>query len=153
MGMMATDFFLLRHRRIKLSHLYRPGPSSDYWFFHGVNLRAVPCWLAGWAPTIGGLVVTVQENVNASKALYELFYMAFLVGFFISGTLFYILNMVWPPVGLGEMDEVDYYGTFTEKEAMKVGVTTLVPAEEVVIVQEGDKAVEVGSSEKPGEKV
>jgi len=51
------------------------------------------------------------------------------------------------------MDEVDYYGTFTEKEAMKVGVTTLVPAEEVVIVQEGDKAVEVGSSEKPGEKV
>jgi len=148
MGMMAVDFFILRHRRIKLSHCYRKY-DSDYWYWHGFNWRAIPCWLAGWAPTIGGLVVSVQENENASKALYELYYMAFLVGFFVSGTLFLILNMIWPPIGLGEQDDVDYYGTFTAKEAAKVGIIPLQPVEEVILeTSVADKSVTERADEK-----
>ncbi len=79
MGIMATDFYLLRKRKIQLSHLYRPEGSS-YWFWHGINWRAIPAWLCGWAPTVGGLVVTVNGVTDAPRALFELFYMAFLIG-------------------------------------------------------------------------
>lgn len=79
MGVMVCDFYILRRGRIRLSHLYRTH-NTDYWFWKGVNWRVVPCWLGGWAPTIGGLVVTVQEKENAPRVLYELYFMAFLIG-------------------------------------------------------------------------
>ncbi|KAH8808659.1 uracil permease [Xylogone sp. PMI_703] len=149
-GMMTCDFFLLRNKNIRLSHLYRPH-NSDYWYWHGFNLRAIPCWLAGWAPTVGGLIVSVQEDASAPKALYELYYMAFLVGFFISGTLFFAINKIFPPISMGEKDELDHYGTFTAEEAIAVGIAPLDLAEEVLVV--GGDGLTKSALEKIDEKV
>ncbi|KAK9785615.1 hypothetical protein AB5N19_07689 [Seiridium cardinale] len=124
-GMMATDFYILRKRRIQLSHLYRTHDTS-YWFWRGVNWRAIPAWLCGWAPTIGGLVVSVRGDVEPPRALQELYYMAFFLGFFISATVFYGLNFLFPPVALGDYEGTDLYGTFSAREAAKLGV---VPSE------------------------
>lgn len=79
MGIMATDFLLLRKGNIRLSHLYRTTDSS-YWFWHGVNWRAVAAWPCGWTPTIGGLVLTTSGQTDGPKELYQLYYMAFLMG-------------------------------------------------------------------------
>lgn len=79
MGIMATDYYLLRRRKIRLSHLYRTH-DTQYWYWHGINWRALPAWLCGWAPTVGGLIVTTNGSTNAPKALYQLYYMAFLIG-------------------------------------------------------------------------
>ncbi|WDK15240.1 NCS1 nucleoside transporter [Colletotrichum graminicola] len=49
MGVMVCDYFVLRRQRIKLSHLFHP-EGSDYWYWHGVNWRVIPCWIAGWRP-------------------------------------------------------------------------------------------------------
>ncbi|KAI0125872.1 uracil permease [Xylariales sp. AK1849] len=127
-GMMAADFYILRKRKIRLSHLYQ-SHNTSYWYWHGVNWRAIPAWLCGWAPTVGGLVVSVRGDMDAPRALPELYYMAFFIGFFISATIFYVLNLLFPPDGLGDFDETDLYGTFTHREAEKVGV---VPVEEEV---------------------
>ncbi|KAI5927569.1 uracil permease [Camillea tinctor] len=123
-GLMAADFYLLRQRRIRLSHLYRKEGSS-YWYWNGVNWRAIPAWICGWIPTIGGLVMTVRGDTSAPRALFELYYMAFFIGFFTSAIIFLLLNKIFPPEGLGEFDEVDVYGTFTAKEAIKLGVSTV----------------------------
>ncbi|KAI1484751.1 uracil permease [Biscogniauxia mediterranea] len=123
-GLMAADFYVLRRRKIRLSHLYRKEGSS-YWYWNGVNWRAIPAWICGWIPTIGGLVVTVQGDTDAPRALFELYYMAFLMGFFTSAVIFLLLNKIFPHEGLGEFDEVDVYGTFTAKEAIKLGVSTV----------------------------
>lgn len=80
-GMMTADYYLLRRRRVQLSHLYRTHDTS-YWYWRGVNWRAIPAWLCGWAPTVGGLVVTVRGDADASRALKELYYMAFFLGLF-----------------------------------------------------------------------
>ncbi|KAI2613720.1 NCS1 nucleoside transporter family protein-like protein [Hypoxylon fragiforme] len=120
-GLMAVDFYLLRGRKIRLSHLYNPNTSS-YWYWKGANWRAIVSWVCGWIPTIGGLVATVNSDTNASRAWFELYYMAFFIGFFTSGVLFYILNKLFPVAGLGEYDEADVYGTFTAREAAKLGV-------------------------------
>ncbi|USP77070.1 ncs1 nucleoside transporter family protein [Curvularia clavata] len=124
MGIMACDYYVLRKRKVRLTHLYRTEHSS-YYFFKGFNWRAIPSWLCGWIPTIGGLVVTVRGDAEPSRTLLELYYMAFLIGFFISATLFYLLNLFFPVADMDQMDPVDVYGTFTEAEARRVGVTPL----------------------------
>lgn len=121
MGVMVVDFYLLRKGRIQLSHLYRTKDTS-YWFTKGVNWRAIPAWMCGWAPTIGGLVVTVGGSSSPPRGLVKLYYMAFLVGFSVSGTVFYLLNWIFPYPGMGEYDEVDVYETFTPREAASLGV-------------------------------
>lgn len=78
-GLMAVDFYLLRGRKIRLSHLYNPNTSS-YWYWKGANWRAIVSWVCGWIPTIGGLVATVNSDTNASRAWFELYYMAFFIG-------------------------------------------------------------------------
>ncbi|EUC48695.1 hypothetical protein COCMIDRAFT_33771 [Bipolaris oryzae ATCC 44560] len=123
-GIMACDYYILRKRRIRLTHLYRT-EMSEYYFTKGFNWRAIPAWLCGWAPTIGGLVVTVRGDAKPPRALVELYYMAFLIGFFISGILFYLLNLFFPVTDMGQMDPIDVYGTFTLAEARRVGVTPL----------------------------
>ncbi|KAF2488825.1 uracil permease [Lophium mytilinum] len=136
-GVMATDYYILRSRKVKLSHLYRTH-DSDYWYWHGVNWRVVPAWLAGWAPTVGGLVVTVQAKENPPRGLVQLYYMAFLIGFFVSSTVFLVLNKIFPRAGMGEYDEVDLYGTFTAKEAARLGVMRLEDSGDVI---EGEERV------------
>ncbi|KAK7523438.1 uracil permease [Phyllosticta citriasiana] len=121
MGVMVCDFYILRRKRIKLTHLYET-KNSSYWFWNGLNWRVIPAWIAGWAPTVGGLCYTVQERTDAPRPLYKLYYMAFLVGFFVSLTLFYLLNKLFPYHGYGDYDETDVYATFTPKEAALMGV-------------------------------
>lgn len=41
----------------------------------------------------------------------------------------FCLNKLFPPVGLGVIDEIDYYNTFTEDEALKLGVALPEPIE------------------------
>lgn len=79
MGVMTCDFYLLRKMNVRLSHLYRT-TNTQYWFTYGVNWRVIPAWLAGWAPTIGGLIVSVRGDENPPRALVKLYYMAFLIG-------------------------------------------------------------------------
>ncbi|KAH7379348.1 NCS1 nucleoside transporter family protein-like protein [Phaeosphaeria sp. MPI-PUGE-AT-0046c] len=123
-GIMTCDYYLLRKRRIRLSHLYKTHDSA-YCFWHGVNWRAIPAWICGWAPTIGGLVVSVRGDLSPPRALLQLYYMAFLIGFFISALVFYVLNWVFPVGTMDEIDPVDIYGTFTEAEARRAGVAPL----------------------------
>lgn len=78
-GLMAVDFYLLRGRKIRLTHLYN-STNSSYWYWNGVNWRAIVAWVCGWVPTIGGLVVTVNQDTNAPRALFELYFMAFFIG-------------------------------------------------------------------------
>jgi NCS1 family nucleobase:cation symporter-1 len=78
-GIMTCDYFLLRKRKIKLTHLYQT-EDSCYYFWKGVNWRAIPAWIAGWAPTIGGLVVTVRLDPNPPRPLVQMYYLAFFMG-------------------------------------------------------------------------
>lgn len=131
MGVMIADYFFVRRQKIRLNHLYRP-EGSDYWFYHGFNWRVIPCWVAGWAPTIGGLIVSAGEMDSAPDALFQLYYTAFFTGLAISFVLFYAVNYFFPIKGAGEFDEYDDWATFTPKEAAKLGIVPHDDAEELV---------------------
>jgi NCS1 family nucleobase:cation symporter-1 len=141
MGVMVADYFFIRHQKIRLSHLYRP-ENSDYWFTYGFNWRVIPCWIAGWAPTIGGLIVSAGGMTGAPDALFELYYTAFFTGFSISFSTFYAVNYFFPIKGAGEYDEYDEWATFTPKEAAKIGVIPNDNAEELVNTRFGSSGYE-----------
>lgn len=121
MGVMIADYCLIRRQRIKLNDLYRTEP-SDYWFQHGFNWRAVPCWVAGWGPTIGGLIVSAGGIDDAPDALFQLYYTAFFSGMAISFVSFFALNWCFPIKGAGEFDPYDDWATFSPHEAEKLGI-------------------------------
>ncbi|TRM62320.1 permease [Schizophyllum amplum] len=134
MGIMTTDFFLLRKQRVRLSSLY--DLHGQYYYTYGFNWRAPLAWICGWAPLIGGLNATVEKETVA-KSLFELYYLSFFLGYFISAIIFYGLNRLFPLPHLGESDDLDMFGTFTPAEAKFMGVA---PAD--------DKISDNGSSEK-----
>lgn len=172
MGVMCADYFLIQKQKIKISNLYHP-QGSDYWYTAGINWRVILAWIAGWALTIGGLIVSVQKKTNALRALYQLYYLAFFIGgfllhkdgavagvygemltfilgFAISAVLFYVLTIAFPVQGAGEVDDVDIYGTFTPEEAMRLGVApldTLVGIEEEKIISPMVEEVGVGKTD------
>ncbi|KAF2033120.1 hypothetical protein EK21DRAFT_86555 [Setomelanomma holmii] len=121
MGVMVCDYFFIRHRKIRLRHLYRT-ESSDYWFINGFNWRVIPYWIAGWAPTIGGFSVSAGGKTDALDALFQLYYTAFFTGFSISFATFYVVNLISPIKGAGDFDEYDDWATFSPKEAAKLGI-------------------------------
>ena len=121
-GLMVCDFWVVRKRKFKLTDLYTPAPSSIYWFNHGFNWRSLVSWICGMAPALPGFVNAVNPNIAVSAAASNLFALAYIEGFAISFVVHGFLNWFWPPMGLGEVDEEDYYGTFTIEEAQALGI-------------------------------
>lgn len=60
--------------------------------------------------------IVVPEGCN------ELYYLAYPLGFAISFVVHLTLNKLFPPPGLGQIDPMDYYNTFTPEEAAHVGI-------------------------------
>ncbi|KAG9696096.1 NCS1 nucleoside transporter family, partial [Aureobasidium melanogenum] len=102
-GIMICDYWVVRGRKLKLSDLYHGGKDGVYYFWHGVNWRINPA-------------------IDVPTACTRLYYLAFPLGFVVSFSIYYGLNLVLPPQGLGVIDEVDEFETFTMDEAQKLGV-------------------------------
>lgn len=125
-GIQVCDYWLIRRRKLKLSDLYHPRPEGIYYFVKGANPRSFVAWVLGFATQLPGFAANVTPNsVQVGHAWNELFYMAFPLGFAISFTVHYVLNRIWPPTGLGMIDDTDYFGTFEPEEAMRLGVSPM----------------------------
>ncbi|KIJ46308.1 hypothetical protein M422DRAFT_165532 [Sphaerobolus stellatus SS14] len=112
-GIMLTEYYVIRRRRIKLSHLFIPNSSSNYWFWHGLNWRAPIAWVLGVWPSMPGFCASITPAaVQVNITWTHIYYMSWLLGFFISGSVWMVLNTFWPSPGLGEIDDKDVFGTF-----------------------------------------
>lgn len=128
-GIQICDYWVVRSRRIKLTDLYHPRKDGIFYYMYGVNWRAFVSWVVGWASQLPGFIHAVNEKILVPMGSTYLYYLAFPLGFVISFLVHWGLNVVFPPARLGEIDEVDYYGTFTFEEVAKMGVLMLDEAE------------------------
>ena len=129
-GIYVCEYWILRKRKVKLSDLYHPRPDGIYHYWHGINWRAFVSWIVAWAYLIPGFAATVTPDaVQVPEACIHLYYLAFPLGFTVSFLVHWSITRLCPPVGLGEKDDVDYYGTFTSEEAARLGVATQSPIE------------------------
>lgn len=82
-------------------------------------------WVVGWAPQLPGFIANVNTSVVVPDACMKMFYLAFPLGLVISASVYYGLCYVFPPDGLGQFDDVDYYGTFDAHESVRLGVSSM----------------------------
>lgn len=103
--------------------MYDPHSQGIYYFYHGFNWRSFVAWVVGFAPQLPGFVADVNTSVTIPMASTRMFNLAFPLGFAISFFVYWGFCKLSPPPGLGQIDEVDYFGTFTPSEAAKWGIT------------------------------
>ena len=75
MGIMSADYYILRHQTIRLTDLYNSHQGS-YWYWHGFNFRVIVPWLIGWAPTVVGLISSVNTTIEVPKEMKQLYFLA-----------------------------------------------------------------------------
>lgn len=81
-GIMVADYFLVRHKHLIVDELYRRGGFYEY--RNGFNGASIVALVTGIAAALVGRFV---------PSLAPLFTMAWFVGFFLSGGLYYLLMM------------------------------------------------------------
>lgn len=147
-GLMIAEYWIIRRRKVKLTDLYNPSSESIYFFWNGINWRTFVAWIVGFTPQLPGFINAVNPSIIVPVGCMRLYYLAFPVGFLISFVLHVLLNRIFPPRGLGEIDEEDHFETFTAEEATKLGVVPREEEVEAVQVVQPSKKIERNGNNK-----
>lgn len=121
-GIMIFHYFFVVHQKVKLSDLFTTSREGIYYYWYGFNWRAFVAWVIGFAPQLPGFINAVNPSIKVPQACVHMFQICFKLGFAISFFVYYLINRFFPPRGAGEFDAIDYFNTFTEKEAAALGV-------------------------------
>jgi NCS1 family nucleobase:cation symporter-1 len=132
-GIQICDYWVLRRKRLRLSDLYHLRSEGIYYYVFGVNWRSFVAWVAGWAPLLPGFMQTVQPAIPLRTSIAKLYDLAFVLGFAIAFIVHLGLNLIFPPPGLGEIDDTDMFRTFTDDEAQTLGLHAHSPADSEII--------------------
>lgn len=65
-GVMVSDYYLIKERRLNVHELYRD--RGIYYYSHGFNWRAYAAFLVGFAPLIPGFAKSIDNNLDVSGA-------------------------------------------------------------------------------------
>jgi NCS1 family nucleobase:cation symporter-1 len=89
-GIMIADYYFIRRQYLDVNDLYRT--DGQYSYKNGFNTRAVIALLLGILPNVPGFLLTIKViGADAVPAwIAELYNYAWFVGFFVSGTIYYL---------------------------------------------------------------
>jgi NCS1 family nucleobase:cation symporter-1 len=89
-GIMIADYYFIRRQYLDVNELYRS--DGQYSYKNGFNVRAVIALLLGILPNVPGFLLTIKViGADAVPAwIAELYNYAWFVGFFVSGTIYYL---------------------------------------------------------------
>ncbi|BEJ06652.1 hypothetical protein CcaverHIS641_0311740 [Cutaneotrichosporon cavernicola] len=117
-GTLVFDFFFVHQRKLKLTALYECNSSSIYYYWKGVNWRAVIAWACGVGPLFPGFLNNVA-GTRVPEGIKKLYFLCWPLGFTVSGVVLVVLSKVFPVAGVGEVDELDVFGTKGEPETTR----------------------------------
>lgn len=118
-GTIVADFWVVRRRKLKLSHLYTDSPQGTYWFWKGVNCRNLLIWTIAFAPGLPGLINSANPDIKISTGARHFYYANTLIEFAVAFTLVTVSSYIWPYKDGQEEDKFDYFNTWTEEECEK----------------------------------
>jgi NCS1 family nucleobase:cation symporter-1 len=89
-GIMIADYYFIRRQQLDVNDLYRH--DGQYGYRNGTNARAVIALLFGILPNVPGFLLTIKViSADAVPAwIADLYNYAWFVGFFVSGTIYYL---------------------------------------------------------------
>ncbi|GME91272.1 unnamed protein product [[Candida] boidinii] len=134
LGIIVADFYLVRKKNVRVSHLYTTDKDGDYYYSYGVNFRAMICFFAAVAPGLPGLAESANPEIVVSEGIFHYYQNSTIFSFICPLILYYLICLVFPPKGTDEIDDYDYFDCFTEKELETFG---MLPYEKGVEIIEG----------------
>lgn len=117
MGIMFSDYFIIRKQKLKLSALYVESldeRNGAYWYDHGFNWRAFAAWIAGVWLLMPGFVEKIVQPKVVWTGWTQLYWMAWLVGCVVAGTVYLILDAIFPMKVRGVVDDTDVFCIYDE---------------------------------------
>ncbi|KAF7557591.1 hypothetical protein G7Z17_g511 [Cylindrodendrum hubeiense] len=121
-GILHCEYYLVRRQRLSLQDMFLPNSSSSYWYFHGISLRAVVSFCAGFFVFLPGYIHNITPSIEVGKAWSRLFYMCYPLGYFGTGAIHFAISKLFPPQDLGKVDEYDIFHTFAPGEKLPGGI-------------------------------
>lgn len=94
-GILCSDYFMVRRQQLHVGDLYISGDKGVYWYWHGFNFRGVTAWCMGLWPLLPGFVRSVR-GTTANSGFDHIYFLSYFVGFFISFTVYWVLNLLFP---------------------------------------------------------
>lgn len=123
MGVFTAEYYLVRHKNVKLSDLYHSKPTGIYYFTYGINFRSFLSAALGIAPSIGGMA-SLNPNNSIPIGLTQTFWTGFITGYVISFLAQWSINAAFPPLGLGEVDAYDVVSSLSQLQYLKRKILT-----------------------------
>lgn len=92
-GIMASDYWLVKKRKINVPSLYDPHGIYRYWY--GINWRAAVAFIVPVSPLLPGLANSINAT-NISAGAKHLYSFDWLFGFVVSIILYTSLSLIFP---------------------------------------------------------
>lgn len=145
-AVMICDNLIIRRRSYSVSQAFVL--KGEYYYYKGVNWRAMFAWVAGMTPGLPGIAWEVNNSYFNNKGIVNFYYGDSFFSFLISFFLYWILCLIFPYKMTITKDDKDYYGAFTDEAARKKGLVPYseISAEEIAIHEMTNK-IHINDSE------
>ncbi|GLC56096.1 hypothetical protein PLESTB_001063900 [Pleodorina starrii] len=90
-GIVMSDYFLVRNRNLDIDSLYSSGPKSMYWYKDGWNTAALWAIFIGVLPTLPGFLATIGVLSGLPPIFAQLYDCAWFVGVAVSSAVYCLL--------------------------------------------------------------
>lgn len=103
-SILVCDFWMVRRTKWNIPDLYTPG--GIYWFWNGLNWRAFTAYILGMVWALPGFI-QAMGGPEVGQGWYRAYQLCFFVSYAASGSIFYLLNLAFPPPELGRQVDID----------------------------------------------
>jgi cytosine/uracil/thiamine/allantoin permease len=95
-GVMVTDYYIIKGRKLNIHAMYEDGPSGIYWYTGGFNLRAIAAFCIAVGPLMPGFAKSIDTSLDVGDA-WTIYSFAWIYGFTTASLSYYVINKwVWP---------------------------------------------------------
>ncbi|KAI1340688.1 putative allantoin permease [Xylariaceae sp. FL0016] len=93
---MMVDYWVVRKGNFHVPSLYRPEPSSPYYYIGGWNLRAYVAWVSAVVLVISGIAGAIKPG-SISQTAVNVYNCGFVLSLTTGGVVYYLACKVFPP--------------------------------------------------------
>ncbi|KAK7204983.1 permease for cytosine/purines, uracil, thiamine, allantoin-domain-containing protein [Myxozyma melibiosi] len=95
-GIMISDFFIIRKRKLDTWALYDKHGIYRY-NKYGTNWRAAVAWCCGWVPLLPGFLPNVNSSIHVVSGMQKLYKLGYFYGFSAAFVSYLAVSWIWPP--------------------------------------------------------
>ena len=120
-GILVSDFYLIRNKKLDVRDMYNPDGIYRYW--HGWNWRAWLTFSIAVGPILPGFAQSINPNLSISNGAAQLYTFSWMWGFFTCVIVYYVIcKYISPPTESLVDVAVFPPRTEEEEEAQRNGV-------------------------------